>query len=52
MSLFLALHVGLVIGLDDALPGRISPLLQEHAPKCHLSKLEESMSRLFVFAVK
>ena len=51
MALFLALHVGLVIGLDDALPGRISPLPQEHSPKCRLSKLEESMARFFVFAV-
>jgi len=45
MSLFLALHIGLVVGLDGSLPDQINPLLLEHAPKCGLSKMEESMSR-------
>ena len=50
MSVLLALQivVCLVMGLEDALPGRVSHFRQEYAPKCHLSKMEESMSRFSV----
>ena len=51
MSLLLALHIGLVIGLDGSLPDKINPPLLEQAPKCRLSKMEESMSRFLAFAV-
>ena len=49
--LFLALHIGLAVGLEDALPDKISPLPLEHAPKCSLSKMEESIARFLLFAV-
>ena len=49
MSLFLALHIGLVVGLDGSLPDQINPPPLPHAPKCRLSKMEESMSRFFCF---
>ena len=51
MSLFLALHIGLVLGLEDALPDKISTLPLEHAPKCSLSKMKESIARFLLFAV-
>jgi len=47
MLLFLALHTGFTVvrAVEEALPGRLSPLPQELAPKCQLSKLEETISR-------